>query len=130
MPQTGKGTGHEPLLNGSTHSGPNGLLAQSLANGRDSTEDDEEEAVEHDPSGRYSRFNQSVGHGRFKQVYKGFDERQGIDVAWSKVQQERNKLDDVQMQRIVGEMSIGLELDHPNIIKCYRCDFSRKLALC
>eukprot|EP00884_Botryococcus_braunii_P006023 jgi/Botrbrau1/15421/Bobra.43_2s0047.1 len=120
MPHTGNESGHEAVLNGSYTPGLNGLLAHSLANGRDDEEEDDE-AVEHDPTGRYSRFKHSVGHGRFKQVFKGFDERQGIDVAWSKVQQESNHLDDDQMHRIVGEMSIGLELDHPNIIKCYRC---------
>lgn len=120
MPHTGKESGHEVVLNGSHTSGLNGFLAHSLPNGRDDDEEEDDEAVEHDPTGRYSRFKHSVGHGRFKQVYKGFDERQGIDVAWSKVQQERNNLDDDQMHRIVGEMSIGLELDHPNIIKCYR----------
>jgi hypothetical protein len=119
MPHTGRDSGHEAVLNGSYSSQMNGYLSQSLTNGRDD-EDEDDEAVEHDPTGRYSRFRQSVGHGRFKQVFKGFDERQGIDVAWSKVQQESNNLDDDQMHRIVGEMSIGLELDHPNIIKCYR----------
>lgn len=88
---------------------------------RDGQEDEDEEIAESDPTNRYNRYEQEVGHGRFKQVYKGFDMQQGIDVAWSKIQQGQNNLDEEQMHRIVQEMSIGLKLDHPNIIKCFRC---------
>ncbi|KAK9845996.1 hypothetical protein WJX81_008015 [Elliptochloris bilobata] len=86
--------------------------------------EDEDVVVERDPSGRYSRFNQEVGTGRFKHVFKGFDEKQGIDVAWSKILQHSAPhfdLDDEQMHKIAAEMSIGLQLDHPNIIRCYKC---------
>jgi len=86
--------------------------------------EDEDVVVERDPSGRYSRFNQEVGTGRFKHVFKGFDEKQGIDVAWSKILQHSAPhfdLDDEQMTKIAAEMSIGLQLDHPNIIRCYKC---------
>ena len=43
------------------------------------------------------------------QVYKGFDEKQGIDVAWSKVLKEHNQLTDEQMAAIVQEMKVGLD---------------------
>ena len=43
-------------------------------------------------AGRYSRYRQQVGSGRFKVVFKGFDEKQGIDVAWSKIQADTNGL--------------------------------------
>ncbi|KAK9819614.1 hypothetical protein WJX72_000313 [[Myrmecia] bisecta] len=92
-------------------------------------DDEDDEIAEHDPTGRYCRYKQEVGKGRFKQVYKGFDEKQGIDIAWSKIQRDRNHLDEQQMHRIVEEMSIGLELDHPNIIKCYKC-WEDRLANC
>ena len=86
-------------------------------------EEEDEEVVERDPSGRYSRYKQEVGTGRFKHVYKGFDEKQGIDVAWSKINQFNNsvRLDEEQMVKIAGEMSKGLALEHPNIIRCYKC---------
>jgi len=61
-----------------------------------------------------------VGTGRFKHVYKGFDERQGIDIAWSRILQQANGLHDEQMSSIVQELEKGIDLDHPNIIKCYR----------
>ena len=42
-------------------------------------------------------------------MYKGFDEKQGIDVAWSKVLKEHNQLTDEQMAAIVQEMKVGLD---------------------
>ena len=67
---------------------------------------------------------QEVGTGRFKHVFRGFDEKQGIDVAWSKILQHSSPhfdLDEEQMRKIAAEMRIGLQLDHPNIIRCYKC---------
>ena len=58
---------------------------------------------------RFSRYGIEVGRGRFKHVYKGFDEKQGIDVAWSKVLQEHNQLTDEQMAIIATEMKVGLD---------------------
>lgn len=52
-------------------------------------EDEDDVVEERDPSGRFARYDQKVGKGRFKCVYKGFDEKQGIDIAWSKVLQVR-----------------------------------------
>lgn len=52
-------------------------------------DDDDADPEERDPSGRFARYGQRVGKGRFKCVYKAFDEKQGIDVAWSKVLQAR-----------------------------------------
>ncbi|KAL3133225.1 hypothetical protein ABBQ38_007112 [Trebouxia sp. C0009 RCD-2024] len=85
------------------------------------SEDDEDVAMETDSSGRFSRYNHTVGKGRFKRVYKGFDEKQGIDIAWSKIQREANQLDEDQIHQIAAEMSIGVDLDHPNVIRCFKC---------
>lgn len=74
---------------------------------------------ERDPTGGFERYAQIVGQGRFKCVYKGFDTTQGIDIAWSKVLQAT--LSDSQMKQIAKEMSLGLKLEHNNIIKCYKC---------
>ena len=70
---------------------------------------------------RFSRYNHTVGKGRFKRVYKGFDEKQGIDIAWSEIQREANQLDHDQIHQIAAEMSIGVDLDHPNVIRCFKC---------
>ena len=67
------------------------------------------------------RYIEVVGRGRFKQIYKAFDTQIGIDVAWSKITAEPHHLSDEQLQQIVGEMTKGLDLEHPNIIKCFEC---------
>lgn len=87
-------------------------------------DDEDDMALEQDPSHRFSRYQQKVGSGRFKRVYRGFDEKNGIDVAWSKIERHVNnmELDNDTMQRITSEMSKGLQLEHSNIIKCFRCD--------
>ena len=42
---------------------------------------------------------------------------QGIDVAWSKIEADPNNLSHEQMRKIVDEISYGLGLDHPHVIK-------------
>ncbi|MED6181345.1 Serine/threonine-protein kinase wnk3 [Stylosanthes scabra] len=63
------------------------VLALPESNGfktRD-TQDFEEDFVEKDPTGRYLRYNKILGKGAFKTVYRGFDEVDGIEVAWNQV---------------------------------------------
>lgn len=50
-------------------------------------------------------------------MYKGFDEKQGIDIAWSKIEASNNHLSQEQMKKIVEEISYGLGLDHPHVIR-------------
>lgn len=82
---------------------------------------DDEEIAEVDSDGNYCRYRESVGKGRFKEVYKAFNSQMGIDVAWSKVSSEANNLSEEQLHSVAEDMRKGLELDHPNIIKCFRC---------
>ncbi|KAG6492959.1 hypothetical protein ZIOFF_047930 [Zingiber officinale] len=44
-----------------------------------------ESEFEADPTGRYLRYNEILGRGAFKTVYKAFDEIDGIEVAWNQV---------------------------------------------
>lgn len=79
-----------------------------------------EDFVEKDPSGRYVRYNEFLGKGAFKTVYKGFDEDDGTEVAWCQVD-----IDDVlqspeEVQRsLYSEVNLIKSLKHENIIKCY-----------
>lgn len=84
-------------------------------------DNDEDEITETDPDGRYYRYNEVVGKGRFKQIFKAFDTQIGIDVAWSKISADRNHLTDEELLAVVDEMRKGLDLEHPNIIKCFKC---------
>ncbi|KAL0364539.1 UNVERIFIED_CONTAM: putative serine/threonine-protein kinase WNK2 [Sesamum angustifolium] len=47
--------------------------------------DTEPDFVEADPSGRYGRYKEVLGKGAFKEVYRAFDEWEGIEVAWNQV---------------------------------------------
>ncbi|KAI0516069.1 hypothetical protein KFK09_008741 [Dendrobium nobile] len=79
----------------------------------------ENEFVEVDPTGRYGRYSEVLGKGAFKTVYKGFDEGEGIEVAWNQV-----KLADVlqnadDLERLYSEVHLLKTLKHKNIIKFY-----------
>ncbi|KAL9245430.1 hypothetical protein vseg_019088 [Gypsophila vaccaria] len=81
--------------------------------------DGDPDYVEKDPSGRYVRFAEVLGKGAFKTVYKGFDEVDGIEVAWNRV-----KIDDVLqspegLEKLYSEVHLLKSLKHENIIKLY-----------
>ncbi|KAK1257429.1 Serine/threonine-protein kinase WNK8 [Acorus gramineus] len=82
-------------------------------------EDSETEYAERDPSGRYIRYNEILGRGAFKNVFKAFDEVDGIEVAWNQV-----RIDDVMrspndLERLYLEVRLLESLKHENIIKSY-----------
>ncbi|CAD8144629.1 unnamed protein product [Paramecium pentaurelia] len=71
--------------------------------------------VEKSPKGRFIRFNEQIGKGTYKTVYRGYDEESGCEIAWNVVhldqlpQQEERK-------RISEELNILNNIKHPNII--------------
>ncbi|XP_078434413.1 putative serine/threonine-protein kinase WNK9 [Wolffia australiana] len=74
-------------------------------------------AVEVDPTGRYIRYNEILGQGAFKTVYKAFDDVEGIEVAWNQI-----KIDDVlqskgDVERVYSEVQLLKQLKHENIMK-------------
>lgn len=73
---------------------------------------------ERDPSGRFARYDQKVGKGRFKCVYKGFDEKQGIDIAWSKVLQVRSVVGHVVVVGCQICMHIAPAYREPTAMSC------------
>uniref|UniRef100_A0A7R9YT53 non-specific serine/threonine protein kinase n=1 Tax=Chlamydomonas euryale TaxID=1486919 RepID=A0A7R9YT53_9CHLO len=81
-------------------------------------DDSNDEAVETDPDGRYYRYRELVGRGKFKACHKAFDSHHGIDVAWSKFE---FNLSDEELERAVTEIRTNVNLEHPNIIKSYLC---------
>lgn len=56
------------------------------------------------------QFNQQLGHGAFKAVYKGYDEEEGIEVAWCQVNIER--VGEAEVTQIHTEVDILKSLDH------------------
>jgi len=74
----------------------------------------DEEIIERSPDGRYSRFNQQLGHGAFKAVFKGYDEEEGIEVAWCQVNMDR--VGEVEKAQIHTEVDILKSLTHKHIL--------------
>ncbi|XP_022246202.1 serine/threonine-protein kinase WNK1-like isoform X4 [Limulus polyphemus] len=82
------------------------------------TEEDEAvKARDTSPDGRFLKFEEEIGRGSFKTVYKGLDTATGVAVAWCELQQERLNKSERQRFREEAEMLKGLQ--HPNIVRFY-----------
>ncbi|CAM8990439.1 unnamed protein product [Rhodiola kirilowii] len=85
----------------------------------DKMEDSCTDYEERDPTGRYIRYNEVLGRGAFKTVYKAFDEIDGIEVAWNQMEIEGVVQSREQLDRLHGEVRLLKALKHENIIKFY-----------
>ncbi|XP_019058686.1 PREDICTED: serine/threonine-protein kinase WNK8-like isoform X1 [Tarenaya hassleriana] len=79
----------------------------------------EVEFAEKDPTGRYIRYDDILGKGAFKTVYKAFDEVDGIEVAWNLVSIEDVMQMPGQLERLYSEVHLLKALKHENIIKLF-----------
>ncbi|CAK83437.1 unnamed protein product (macronuclear) [Paramecium tetraurelia] len=82
-----------------------------------SSEDDEQTSkiIENDPTGRFSKYNEEIGKGAYKSVYRGYDNESGCEVAWNVViLQFILHLDEIRRAR--QEITILKTLKHKNII--------------
>ncbi len=66
-----------------------------------------------------AQFNTQLGHGAFKEVFKGYDEEEGIEVAWCQVNMERVGEDE--KTQIHQEVDILKSLTHK--VWCTRLAF-------
>ncbi|KAF6201581.1 hypothetical protein GE061_003973 [Apolygus lucorum] len=82
-----------------------------------SQEDDEEKAVGVSPHGRFLKFEEEIGRGSFKTVYRGLDTETGVAVAWCELQEKKLNKSERQRFREEAEMLKGLQ--HPNIVRFY-----------
>ncbi|XP_054825803.1 serine/threonine-protein kinase WNK8 [Prosopis cineraria] len=82
-------------------------------------ETDDADVVEKDPTGRYIRYDDMLGKGAFKTVYKAFDEVDGTEVAWNQVNIEDVLQSPQQLERLYSEVHLLKSLKHGNIIKFY-----------
>ncbi|XP_023534400.1 serine/threonine-protein kinase WNK8-like isoform X1 [Cucurbita pepo subsp. pepo] len=83
------------------------------------SEADDLNILEKDPTGRYIRYDEILGKGAFKTVFKAFDKAGGIEVAWSQVDIEDVLQSPEQLQRLYSEVHLLKSLKHENIIKFY-----------
>ncbi|TVU50973.1 hypothetical protein EJB05_02372 [Eragrostis curvula] len=84
-------------------------------------EDDEEEGfVEKDPTGRFIRYDEVVGFGAVKIVYKAFDKLEGVEVAWSQSQINDSVMGcSTKMEQLNTEIQLLRTLRHKNIVKLF-----------
>ncbi|XP_078430782.1 putative serine/threonine-protein kinase WNK11 [Wolffia australiana] len=82
-------------------------------------EQDCEPFVEVDPSGRYGRYDDLLGAGAMKKVYRAFDQEEGIEVAWNQVRLQSFMDDQKAIDRLYSEVELLRSLRHENIITFY-----------
>ncbi|KAF5740539.1 hypothetical protein HS088_TW11G00610 [Tripterygium wilfordii] len=81
--------------------------------------DDYSVFVEVDPTGRYGRYNEILGKGASKTVYRAFDEYEGIEVAWNQVKLYDFLQSPEDLERLYCEIHLLKTLKHENIMKFY-----------
>ncbi|XP_022947185.1 probable serine/threonine-protein kinase WNK4 isoform X1 [Cucurbita moschata] len=75
--------------------------------------------VETDPTSRYGRFEEVLGKGAMKTVYKAIDEFLGIEVAWSRVKLNEVLRSPEDLQRLYSEVHLLSTLKHESIMQFY-----------
>lgn len=77
-----------------------------------------EEAFEEvDPTGRFGRYADVLGLGSVKKVYRGFDQEEGIEVAWNRVRlRALADRDPGMVDRLHAEVRLLRSLHHDHII--------------
>ncbi|XP_054277038.1 serine/threonine-protein kinase WNK2 isoform X12 [Macrosteles quadrilineatus] len=80
-------------------------------------DDDEEKAIGQSHDGRFLKFEEEIGRGSFKTVYRGLDTQTGVAVAWCELQEKKLNKNERQRFREEAEMLKGLQ--HPNIVRFY-----------
>ncbi|XP_027164886.1 probable serine/threonine-protein kinase WNK9 isoform X1 [Coffea eugenioides] len=78
---------------------------------------DHPDFVEVDPTGRYGRYNEILGKGASKTVYRAFDEYEGIEVAWNQVKLNDFLQSPDDLERLYCEIHLLKTLKHKNIMK-------------
>lgn len=73
--------------------------------------------VETDPTCRYGRFNDVLGKGAMKTVYRAFDEVNGKEVAWNQARLCVVMQSPEVLQRMYSEVQLLSTLNHPSIIR-------------
>lgn len=88
-------------------------------NGLKPLESDYSEFVEVDPTRRYGRYNEVLGRGASKTVYRAFDEYEGIEVAWNQVKLNDFLQSPEDLERLYSEIHLLKTLKHKNIMTFY-----------
>ncbi|KAJ6811763.1 putative serine/threonine-protein kinase WNK11 [Iris pallida] len=95
-------------------------------NHTNSADSDDEPFVELDPAGRYGRYGDLLGAGAVKRVYRGFDQEEGIEVAWNQVRISSLSKNMSMVERLFSEVRLLRSLRHENIIALYSVWFDKE----
>uniref|UniRef100_A0A803MFX3 non-specific serine/threonine protein kinase n=1 Tax=Chenopodium quinoa TaxID=63459 RepID=A0A803MFX3_CHEQI len=82
-------------------------------------DDSDADFVEKDPTNRYGRYKEILGRGASKKVYRGFDEIEGLEIAWNQVKVSELLRNSEDLERLYSEVHLLKTLKHKNIIKFY-----------
>merc|ERR1719431_1148445 len=74
-------------------------------------------AIDQGPDQRYLKFDEEIGRGSFKTVFKGLDTETGVAVAWCELQDKKLTREERKRFKEEAEMLKGLQ--HPNIVRFY-----------
>ncbi|XP_063236077.1 uncharacterized protein LOC134538582 [Bacillus rossius redtenbacheri] len=96
---------------------PKDAPEEDRAGGAAREDGDEEKAVGVSPDNRFLKFEEEIGHGSFKTVYRGLDTQTGVAVAWCELQEK--KLNKTERLRFREEAEMLKGLQHPNIVRFY-----------
>ncbi|KAL6975228.1 putative serine/threonine-protein kinase wnk11 [Sarracenia purpurea var. burkii] len=72
-----------------------------------------------DPTSRYGRYDELLGSGAVKKVYRAFDQEEGIEVAWNQVKLRIFCGDKASIDRLYSEVRLLRTLKNKNIIALY-----------
>jgi WNK lysine deficient protein kinase len=67
----------------------------------------------------YGRYNELLGSGSCKKVYKAFDQREGIEVTWNHVKLGNFSNDPAMIDRLYSEVKLLRSMKIKNIIALY-----------
>lgn len=87
--------------------------------GSNEADRDREPFVEVDPTGRYGRYDELLGAGAVKKVYRAFDQEEGIEVAWNQVKLRIFSGDQTMIDRLFAEVRLLSSLKNKSIITFY-----------
>ncbi|KAI6175775.1 Non-specific serine/threonine protein kinase [Aphelenchoides bicaudatus] len=77
----------------------------------------EEKPIDKSPDGRFLKFDEELGRGSFKTVFRGLDTETGVALAWCELQE--HKFNKAERQRFRDEAEMLKGLQHPNIVRFY-----------
>lgn len=105
--------GQAPGQGGNKTQGQGQLVDESDGSPINSIQD--KRHVEASPQGRYLRFNDKLGTGQYKVVYRSYDTSMGIEVAWNTV--NIKNLPKEEKKRIMNEVRLLQNLEHKNLVQ-------------